>query len=70
MSKEEVIDTFVSRLKLLSVSVGINQTLKDVGVKEEDIPMLAEKALKDACTPGNPREVTKEDMIAIYKAAM
>ena len=70
MSKEEVIDTFVSRLKLLSVSVGINQTLKDVGVKEEDIPMLAEKALKDACTPGNPREVTKEDMIAIYKAAI
>ena len=70
MSKEEVIDTFVSRLKLLSVSVGINQTLKDVGVKEEDIPMLAEKALKDACTPGNPREVTKEAMIAIYKAAM
>ena len=70
MSKEEVIDTFVSRLKLLSESVGINQTLKDVGVKEEDLPMLAEKALKDACTPGNPREVTKEDMIAIYKDAM
>lgn len=70
MSKEEVIDTFVTRLKLLSVSVGINQTLSEIGVKEEDIPMLAEKALRDVCTPGNPREVTKEDLMAIYKSAL
>ena len=31
-------------------------------IKEEDIEMLAEKAMEDPCKPGNPREVTKEDI--------
>ena len=33
------------------------------------IPALAKQALKDPCTPGNPREVTEEDIIEIYKEA-
>jgi len=33
------------------------------------IPALANQALHDPCTPGNPREVTVEDLIAIYKEA-
>lgn len=70
MEKEEIIETFVNKIKSLSEAVGITQTLTECGVKEEDLPMLAEKAMKDICTGGNPREVTKEDMIAIYKSAM
>ena len=31
-------------------------------LKEEDIEMLAEKAMEDPGKPGNPREVTKEDV--------
>ena len=45
-------------------------TIKDYGVKEEDLEMLADKAMEDPCKPGNPREVTKEDFIRLYKEAM
>ena len=30
---------------------------------------LASQAIKDACTPGNPREVTVEDLVKIYNSA-
>ena len=70
LSKEEVIDTFVNLIKELSAKVGITQTVADVGGKEEDLSMLADKAMEDPCKPGNPREVTKEDFIELYKQAM
>lgn len=57
-------------LSELSKSVGITQTIKDYGAKEEDFEMLAEKAMNDPCKPGNPREVTKEDFIELLKKAM
>jgi len=38
----------------------------DLGITEADIPALAEQAITDVCTPGNPREVTKEDILALY----
>ena len=28
--------------------------------------MTDQEAITDVCTPGNPREVTKEDIIALY----
>ena len=36
----------------------------------EDLPMLSDKAMEDPCKPGNPRETSKEDFIALYKKAM
>lgn len=68
-TKEEVIKTFCDCIKNLSHDVGITQTVKDVGAKKEDFPMLADKAMNDPCKPGNPREVTKEDFIELYKKA-
>ena len=70
MSKEEVIETFVGMIVELSKKVGITQTVREVGGKEEDLDMLADKAMADACMPGNPREVTKEDFIKLFKEAM
>lgn len=70
LSKEEVIDIFVNLIKELSAKVGITQTVADVGGKEEDLSMLADKAMEDPCKPGNPREVSKEDFINLYKQAM
>ncbi len=70
LNDQDVINTFVWMLSELSKSVGITQTIKDYGVKEEDIEMLAEKAMNDPCKPGNPRDVTKEDFIELYKKAM
>ena len=70
MSKEEVITKMVAEIRELSAKVGITQTVADVGGKEEDIQMLAEKAIVDPCTGGNPRETSVEDMKMLYKSAM
>jgi lactaldehyde reductase len=68
-TKEEVIKSFCECIKNLSYEVGITQTIKDVGAKKEDFPMLADKAMIDPCKPGNPRDVTKEEFIELYTKA-
>lgn len=69
-TKEELIKTLVERVRDLGEAVGITQTISDYGAKLEDLPMLADKAMEDPCKPGNPRETSKEDFIALYKKAM
>lgn len=66
---EEAVDRVVMAIKQLSVSLGIPQTLREIGIPEEMIPTLANQAINDACTPGNPRKVTVEDIINLYKEA-
>lgn len=66
----DVINTFVWMIEELSKSVGVTQRVADVGCKEEDLDMLADKAMEDPCKPGNPREVSKEDFIRLYREAM
>ena len=70
MSKEEAADAACKAVRDLAIEVGIPQHLTEIGIKEEDIPALAEQAITDVCTPGNPREVTKEDIIALYKKVL
>ena len=55
-------------IQKLSDYVGIPKSLSEAGVKREDIPFLAESAFNDACTPGNPRDASKEEIIAIYES--
>lgn len=66
---EEAIEKVVDAVAELSKKLHIPQTLKEIGIPQEMLPTLAEQALNDACTPGNPREVTKEDILALYKEA-
>ena len=70
LNDQDVINTFVWMISELSKKVGITTTIKDYGAKEEDFEMLAEKAMIDPCKPGNPREVSKEDFINLYRTAM
>lgn len=70
MSDTQGANAAISAIKALSKSVGIPSGLKDLGVKEEDFEEMAKNALADVCTGGNPREVTLEETIAIYKKAM
>ena len=70
LNDQDVINTFVWMISELSKAVGITTTIKDYGAKEEDFDMLAEKAMNDPCKPGNPREVTKEDFIRLFREAM
>lgn len=55
-------------IQKLADDVGIPKSLSEAGVKREDIPFLAESAFNDACTPGNPRDVSLEEIIGIYES--
>ncbi len=66
----EAAQAAVDAVKKLSKAIGIPQTLSEIGIKEEQLPQLARDALIDPCTGGNPKDVTVEDILAIYKKAL
>lgn len=66
MTAEDASKAAVEAVRALSITVGIPQHLSDLGITQKDIPALAEQAIADVCTPGNPREVTIDDIKALY----
>ncbi len=70
MTKEEAADAACEAVRQLSIRVGIPQHLTEIGIKEEDLPKLAKSAFADVCTPGNPREVTEEIILDLYKKVL
>ena len=68
MSQEEYRDAAINAVKKLSEDVGI-PTVAD-RIKEEDLTQLAKDALADACYPGNPREASLDQVIAMYRELM
>ena len=70
MSQDEYRAAAIEAVAKLSADVGIPTKLSELGVKAEDIDFLAESALADACTPGNPRDVTKEQIAEIYRSIL
>lgn len=69
MSTEQANRAAVDAVKQLSLSINIPQKLHEIGVKEADLPRLAQSALNDVCTGGNPRDITLEDLLSLYKIA-
>ena len=69
MSQEEYREAAINAVQNLSLAVGIPANLKGI-VKEEDISFLADSAMADACMPGNPAPITKEDVVALYKSLL
>lgn len=65
MSQEEYRKAAVEAVRKLSKDVGIPTDLKEI-IKAEDIDFLAESAINDACTPGNPKAPTLEEIKALY----
>jgi alcohol dehydrogenase len=43
--------------------------LRNLGVKEEDLPLLAQRAFKDVCLLTSPRETDEDDLLALLKRA-
>lgn len=66
MTKEQASQAACDAVKDLAIKVGIPQHLSELGITAEDIPALAQQALEDVCTPGNPRDVTLDDIKALY----
>ena len=67
MTQEEAADAACTEIENLSKLVGIPAHLSELGITEKDIDALADQAIEDVCTPGNPRPVTREDIVALYK---
>jgi alcohol dehydrogenase len=57
-------------IQTLSADIGIPAGLDQLGVKEEDLKIMAENAQKDACGLTNPRCPNLDDVIQIYKNAL
>ncbi|EAM9236976.1 L-threonine dehydrogenase [Salmonella enterica subsp. diarizonae] len=70
MSEAEGAQACVAAIRQLSQKVNIPAGLRELNVKEEDIPVLATNALKDACGLTNPIQATHDEIVEIYRAAM
>ena len=60
----------IEAIRTLSADIGIPSGLAQLGMKEEDIPNMAEWAYKEVCTPTNPRITNVKDLAELYKKAM
>ncbi|NDJ55795.1 L-threonine dehydrogenase [Enterobacteriaceae bacterium 4M9] len=60
----------IDAIKALASRVKIPAGLSELGVKEEDIPVLATNALNDACALTNPIQASHEEIMGIFRTAM
>jgi alcohol dehydrogenase len=56
-------------IRRLAVDIGIPTGLAQLGLKDADISILAQNALKDACGLTNPRPANQAEIEAIFRAA-
>ncbi|MDD2614323.1 MAG: iron-containing alcohol dehydrogenase [Methanosarcina sp.] len=70
LSPEEAADKAIEAIKNLASKIGIPSGLRELGARKEDFKLLAENAMQDVCRLTNPRELSKEDIIEIYRRAM
>jgi alcohol dehydrogenase class IV len=55
-------------MKMLEVA-GAPNSLRELGVRKEDLPLLAQRAIKDICVMTSPRETDEEDLLALLQRA-
>ncbi len=60
----------VNELGRISKIVGIKSGLRDMGMTDRDIKLLAENSLKDPCLVTNPAQPTQSDIERIYEKAL
>lgn len=70
LAREEVLaGNAIERVRKMNKEIGIPSRLRETGVKEEDLPRIADKAWEDASHLGNPRKIAKAELLAIARAA-
>lgn len=70
MTSMEAAREAVSAIKGLCEDVGIPQNLKELGVREEAIPKMAQLAFQAGYNRFNPRYTTEEDFLKLFRAAL
>jgi len=63
---EQCSDFVISKINALCEEVKIPKSLRELGIENPDLDRLADAALADVCTGGNPFLPTKEQMIAMF----
>lgn len=66
---DDAIDGLIAGLKQLNADIALPASLSAAGVPREALPTLADKAFEDGCHALNPRECTRDDLLALYEAA-
>jgi len=68
-SPESASDVVQERLAAMLDAAGAPRSLRSIGVKREDLPELARRALKDVCIVTSPRQADEQDLLAILERA-
>ena len=69
-SAQTLASEFIERLASLSQKLGLEPRLRDAGIGEEALPVMAAAAMKQTrLLVNNPRDVSEADALAIYRAA-
>ena len=53
----------------LNRSLGLPKGLRELGVRKEDLPLLAERTMEEAIGHPNPRKYDKRDVLRLYEEA-
>jgi alcohol dehydrogenase len=69
LSTREAAEKAITAIETLTKDVGIPTGFAQLGAKEEDIPLLAENAMRDACALTNPRKATLDELQEIIRAS-
>ena len=69
MTQDEYRKAAVDAVSKLAEDVGITLSLRGV-LQEKDIAQMSIDAYNDACRPGNPKDVTVEDIEKIYRSLL
>lgn len=60
----------ISEIASLQKAAGVCQGLRELGLRAEDIPQLAQNAMHDVCMVTNPRQPTQREIELIYEKAL
>jgi alcohol dehydrogenase class IV len=69
LSEDALADAAIERVRALNAQLGLPARLRDVGVKEADLPKIAKKAFEDASHQANPRPCTEADLLDLARSA-
>lgn len=68
---QDICDDFITRLVQLNIDLGLEENLRQVGIKDSDLDRLSRDAMNQSrLLTNNPREVTQQDARRIYEASL
>jgi len=67
LARAFAVSDVIDHVRQLNESCGIKPRLRDYGIMEEVLAMLAGKAILDGCHQSNPRPCTREDLLELYR---